>query len=328
MTLPLYAVVRWALGVLPVDKSGRRIFDETLADWRREAERSSGPLSGVVVSARAMFSVLRCVTGVSLREVALIGQSGVLARVFLWTVGYLVVANLIVQLSPNIWTLTLSSRLYRQVAFLAYFLPVAVLLATALGSKQRPAPSLGLGLSTLLVAAALLGWGVPLTNRAFLEANPGTSTARSGQVEIVPNPPGEGLRMASMGMWKTGPGPYLPTRLFMNDLTVTQLATRIVRGPEFDGWSAIRWTSFFFAYLVACALIPVLGTLLQRSNVLVRSAILATTVLLLWTQGELATPMGEFSIMWWLGACWIPVAWIGLCVVAATRRCETPKVFA
>ena len=310
--------------MLPVDEAGRRVFDETLADWKREAKRASGLFARFVVAARAVFSVLRCLAGVSLREVTLIRQSGVLARVFLWTVGYLVVANLIVQLSPNHWTPSLAFRLYGQVPLVAYFLPVAVLLATALGGRRRTTPSLGLGLSTLLVAVALLGWGVPVTNRAFLEANPGTaSTAGSGQIDIVPNPPGAGLAMA-MGSRQTKP--YLPTPMFGNDLTVPQLVTKIWRGPEAGGWSAIRWMSFFLAYLAACALIPVLATLLQRSKLLVRFAVLGTTVLVVGAQGGLAAPFGEFSIVWWLGAYWVPVAWMALCVAATARRFETPKV--
>src|SRR5688572_21075439 len=81
MTGPLYTIAKWCLGTLPVDAAGRRVFDETLADWRNEAAQASGPLAALAVPARAVWSVIRCVMMVSLREVRTREGAALLLRV-------------------------------------------------------------------------------------------------------------------------------------------------------------------------------------------------------------------------------------------------------
>lgn len=319
MNRVLYGVVQWWLNALPVNEPGRRAFDETLADWRKEAARASGPLGGVMVSAKAVFAACRCVAGVSVREAALIPQSGVLTRVMFWTAGYLVVVNIVLQFSPTIGSLSTESRLYSQVALVAFSFPIALLLGSAKGGRSSRVPSLGLGGVAVLAAVILLGWGVPLASREFLEANPGTVTTAAGQTRVIPYREGEGLAMAMAG-WKTKP--YAPSSSFFNDRTVKQLVTTIVQGPE-AGWSALRWMSFFLSYVVACALIPVFSASLRNHSVVKRYTVLALTIVLVVTQGTLRSPFGEFSILWWLGAYWIPVIWMTLCLIAVTSRSHT-----
>src|SRR5689334_21055122 len=119
MSQGLYAVTQWCLDLLPVGQSGRRCCDETLADWRKEAAKATRSWAAFVVSVCAMFAVLRCVAGLSLREVALIRQSGVLTRVVLWTVAYVAIMTVIVQLSPHDGIRMMNSRLYAQVGVVA-----------------------------------------------------------------------------------------------------------------------------------------------------------------------------------------------------------------
>lgn len=313
MSRVLYSIAHWGLGSLPVDDAGRRVFDETLADWRKEAAKARGATAGALVTMRAIFAVIRCVAGVSVREAGSIHQGGLFLRVVVMIAAYLALVNLLLLFTPPVWQISPLSRMYAQASSAIFFLPVALLLAASFGGTQRHLPSLGLGLAAALVAVAALGWGLPLANRALLEANPGRVTTGSGETRLVPSKPGEGLAMA-MGEWRRYGASYLPPAAFMNDVTVGHLATKIAGGPEAGGWSAIRWMSFFFAYLVTCALVPVLASLLQRRTILVRSTMIATTVALLWTQGGFNLPFGEFSFVWWLGAYWIPVVWICLCL--------------
>jgi len=126
--------------------------------------------------------------------------------------------------------------------------------------------------------------------------------------------------MMAMGDYRRVGGAHLPASMFMNDVNLVQLARKIAGGPESGGWNAIRWTSFFFAYLAACAMIPVLASVLKRRNSFVRVAGVTATAILLWTQGSLPSPFGEFSLVWWMGAYWIPVAWMTVCVVVAAHR--------
>lgn len=323
MTGPLYALTQWWLDVLPVDAAGRRCFDETLADWRREASKAKGTWATLVVSVRAMFAVLRCVAGITLREVALIRQSGVLSRVCLWTVAYLAIAPVIVQLSPdspNILKLSAISRLYTQLAMVAFFFPIALMLATGLGGKRGPVPGLGIALVALLIGFPLLGWGVPIANRAFLDANPARWTfpdhPERGE-EVRPWKPGDGLMMAME--WPYSAAPPRSPAPFGNDLTLGQLRGKVLNGPDKGGWAAVAWLSFFAAYLVTCALAPVLASVLRRHAALVRYGVLLITAGLLFRPYALAKLGGEFSVVMWLGAFWIPVIWMGLCLIVAAR---------
>ena len=320
MTGALYTLVRWCLGLLPVDPAGRRCLDETLADWRREAANAGGTWAAFVVSVRAMFAVVRCVAGVSLREVALIRQSGVLTRALLWTAGYLVMMAVVVQLSPSILTISATSRIYTQVAVVASFLPIALLLATALGGKRRPVPGLGLALIALFVGFPLLGWGVPMANRAFLDANPRRSYypdhPERGE-QLHPWKPGDGLSMAME--WHYFSVSSTP-RPFSNDLTLVQLGAKVAHGPQANGWSAMRYLSFFVAYLVTCALAPLLASVLRRRTALVRYGAVLVTAILLFRPPAFERLGGEFSVVLWLGAFWIPVIWMTTCLIAAARR--------
>ena len=331
MAGPLYALTQWWVSVLPVDAAGRRCFDETLADWRREAANAKGSWAALIVSVRALFAVLRCVAGITIREVALIRQSGVLTRVCLWTVAYLAIVTLIVQLtpdSPSILKLSAISRLYTQMAVVASFFPIALMLATGLGGKRRPVPGLGIALVALLIGFPLLGWGLPIANRAFLDANPARWTfpdhPERGE-EVKPWKRGDGLMMSMEWPYSATP-PHSPNP-FGNDLTLGQLRGKVANGPDKGGWAAVAWFSFFAAYLVTCVLAPVLASVLRRRPPLVRYGVLLITAGLLFRPYALAKLVGEYSLVMWLGGYWIPAAWMGLCLIAAARRDACPPSF-
>ena len=336
MTGPLYAIAEWFLVVLPVDDAGRRVFDETLADWRREAAKARGTVAGALVFVRAIFSVFRSIVGVSLREVTSIHRSGVLTRVCLWTVAYLLaylaIVTVIVQLSPSIQfspsmtKLSVMSLVYGQVPLIASFLPTALLLATGLGGKRQPVPGLGTALVALVISFPLLGWGVPIANRAFLDANPALVTYPNHPdrtQELRPWKPGEGLGMA-MGMRSQYFDLHSHSpRPFGNDLTLGELRRTVASGPAKGGWAALAWLSFFGAYLATCVLAPVLASALRRLTALMKYCIVFVTVALLLTLltlPVLTSLVGEFSVVMWLGAYWIPVTWMCLCLIAVTRR--------
>jgi hypothetical protein len=107
---------------------------------------------------------------------------------------------------------------------------------------------------------------------------------------------------------------------FSNDLTLTQLGVKIANGPGGNGWAAIRWLSFFGAYLAICALAPVLASALRRRTALVRYVAVLVTAALLFRPPTFARLGGEFSVVLWLGSFWLPVAWMALCLIAVARR--------
>jgi hypothetical protein len=310
MTGPLYDVMRWFLSVLPVDEAGRRVFDETLADWRREAAKVSGSRSAFVVSLRSMLSAARSVARVSGREVTLIRRSGVLLRMALWTVGYLVFVSATRSLAPYVGTTSPVSPGYAYVAMVAFFLPIALLLATGLGGRRRPSPALGLGLAAAVVGMLLLGWGVPMANRAFLDANP----AQVRYVKPVKGSPeglrrpwrqGEGLQMATNAGWNSLMSPS-PLMSFSNDLTVPQLGGLIAAGPDKGGWNAILWLNFFSAYVAMCLLIPSFASALWRKRVFVRLAVIAATAALVFDDGVFYALADRNSLLLLFGVDWIP----------------------
>ena len=318
-TLP-YVLAKWLLSTLPVDAAGRRCFDETLADWRREAAKANGAFAGAIVAVRAMGSVLRSVAGVTFREMRLFPQSGVPLRLVFWMAAFLTVVPLIYRGSLTFRGVGLSSPAYLYVGDLLRVLPVTLLLATAVGRDRRSTSGLGLALAAVITAVSLLGWALPAANSAFLEANRARYTNPQTPEEAAwrrPRRPGEGLTMSTMGDVAVDP---VAPNLFMNDLTLPQLGVRVVRGPGADGWAAIRWLSFFGAYLSICALAPILATTLRRRQALVRYSIVIITAAVLWRPVVLSRLGGEFSVAVWLGAFWIPVAWMAVCLLFAAQR--------
>ena len=314
-----YRLVRQLLKILPVDTAGRRVFDETLADWRREAGKAGSSWTRAFVGVRAMFSVVRSVAGVSLKEVTGVHHSGVLPRLLLWMSAYVIVVNVIRWQLPGAWPLSTLSRAIGSVPLVAYVFPVAMLLAVGLGGRHRRSPALGLSVVAVLIAVPLLGWGVPLANRAFYDANPArpVTAADKAVEEAKPRPfaPGQMLLWATTAV--NGVVPYSP-RSFVNDVTASRLVRNVLGGPAMGGWSAIQWLSFFGAYVTLCALMPVLAGVLRERTPGIRYGVMTATAGLLLYQRGIQTSFGAESVLWWFGMYWIPVAWTALCLCAIT----------
>jgi hypothetical protein len=320
MNRALYLIAEWLLGRLPVDLAGRRVFDETLADWRKESAKASGLYCSSIVAIRAVGSVLRSVAGVSFREIRSLPRGAVLIRMCLWMTAFLIVVALRSQISANAASVSVSSEGYAYVGRALYFLPVSLFLATALGRDRRSVSGLGLALVSVVVAVPMMGWALPAANSVFLEANRGRYTNPKTPEEAAwraPRRSGDGLTMSTMGDVAIVP---ITPNLFMNDLTISQLGVRIARGPGANGWAAIRWLSFFGAYLVICALAPVLAMTLRRRAAYLRYAIVLVTAVVLFKPPVLSRLGGEFSVAVWLGTFWIPVLWMSLCVLLTARR--------
>lgn len=176
MTGPVFRLVGWFLGALPVDAAGRRCFDETLADWRSEAGNVAGVLPTIVIGARALWSVLRCVAMVLTREVRSREGAALLMRLAAWSIFCMLVIigvrwNDSLQLQDSRVQLGPIPGALLSVGMVLGGMPILAFLSGAIG-RRRPAPAPRLG--PALVAGVLmffaLGWVLPVTNQAYREA--------------------------------------------------------------------------------------------------------------------------------------------------------------
>ncbi len=121
----LYRGCACLLGVLPVDNAGRRVFDETLADWRREGRTASG-----------MLAVARSVLLVSWREVISAPMGTMTLRIVGWSALWVVLGLVVGRYVWGAPSGELGVGAYAAFAAVAavFFLPAAVL-----RTWQRPA---------------------------------------------------------------------------------------------------------------------------------------------------------------------------------------------
>lgn len=175
MTGAFYTLTQWGLRILPVDSAGRRCFDETLADWRNESAQASGLLA-LVVPARGMWSVVRCVMLVSLRESRSREGAALLLRLAAWSIVCTVVfigirwnESIVLQgarvpLGPVPGALLSVQALLTAMPFLAF-------LCAAAGRRHRaPVPRLGPALVAGVVMFVAIGWAMPAANQAYRES--------------------------------------------------------------------------------------------------------------------------------------------------------------
>lgn len=146
----LYRIVDWFLTVLPVDASGRRVFDETMADWRRELALATSRSRRFVVHARSTAAVVGTLWHASSREASQALKSTLVPRLAtvtaVWLVGTVWFNGLPVD--PRFfvaapaglaWTLA-GASIAAQVA-LAF--PLLVFVAEVIGRRSRETPTLG-----------------------------------------------------------------------------------------------------------------------------------------------------------------------------------------
>jgi hypothetical protein len=169
---PLYTLTNWCLTQLPVDPAGRRCVDETLADWRKEASQSSGPLAALIVPARALWSVLRCLTMVSLRDirsregaVLLLRLAGLSIVCMLALIGFrwddsIVIDGTRVPIGP-------APVVLLSVASVLGVMPFLVFASSAIGRRLSTATRLGPALVAGVLMLVAMGWILPAANQSF-----------------------------------------------------------------------------------------------------------------------------------------------------------------
>lgn len=215
MTGPLFVVAQWFLGLLPVDQSGRRVFDETLADWKSEATKASGPQGSATVSLRAVASVLRSIAMISSKELSTRKGLAPLLRLATWS---FVSVLVFVAFNWN-WSIPVegvqvqigsTAVLLGSVSSVLAFLPLVAFVSTATGRRGgAQVPRLGPALVAGLVMLGAMGWGMPAANQAWRElmfALSGGSGAISpginerSIVELIGMLPGEKLGKVIAGL--------------------------------------------------------------------------------------------------------------------------------
>lgn len=171
----LYRIVEWFLTVLPVAASGRRVFDETLADWRREADAAPTNPRRVVVELQGLGAVARGLLHVSVRESTSREGVATLARLVAWSV-----ATVMFSIALN-WNQSLAVQGDRvaigpaavalgSVAWLVALTPLLAYVSAACVRGNAPAPPrLGPALVMGAVMVLVMGWGLPAANQAYRE---------------------------------------------------------------------------------------------------------------------------------------------------------------
>lgn len=175
MNRALYGVVQWFLGVLPVDASARRVFDETLADWRSEADAAQTSPRHVFVGLQGLGAVARGLAHVCVRESTSREGVATLARLAAWSA-----ATVMTGIALN-WNQSLAVQGARvavgparvalgSVAWLVALMPLLAYVSAACVRGNAPAPPrLGPPLLMGAVMVVAMGWGLPAANQAYRE---------------------------------------------------------------------------------------------------------------------------------------------------------------
>jgi hypothetical protein len=174
---------------LPVDAAGRRVFDETLADWRREHSKALTSVWRMAVALRSSAAVLRGLALVSMREVHSGDGRAAFVRLGLWTT-----AGLVTFFALNAELLYVVDESGRapysyaalgllSVSWLIGLMPLLAFLSAACAKHTgSPGPRLGPALFVGVAMLALIGWVVPAAGQAFREI----VFVRSGGTGVVP----------------------------------------------------------------------------------------------------------------------------------------------
>jgi len=297
----LYRVSAWLLGLLPVDDAGRRVFDETLADWRREGRTFSGVLA-----------VVRSVLLVSWRDFVSAPMGTMALRIVAWSVLW-VVLGLVV--GRYVWGdqgrgLDVVSYAPIAVVATAFFLPAAVLLS-AVRLRTR-VPALGLSLTLALLAVALMGWAVPAANRILWPAvlNPEVMLTRA-----VPATVPTGPRAAVQQVWPSIPVAYYSTN------SVPELVRLIDRGPYW-GWGGIRQLSFQVSFVALYVLVPFLAAVLRTWQRPARYVGFTAVLVALLYQARIEAFIAPDWILWMFVSSWVPVMMLAVLVAIGSRSAD------
>jgi len=294
----LYRVSAWLLGVLPVDDAGRRVFDETLADWRREGRTPSGVLA-----------VVRSVALVSWREIGTAPMGTMAVRIVVWSALW-VTLGLVVGL--YVWgdqSRGVDVAHYAPFAAVAavFFLPAAALLS-ALRLRTR-VPALGLSMSLALLAVVLVGWAVPAANRSNF---PGVSYPEA----LTPVAPEVvGTRAVVVQAWPPMPADFRGVH------STPELVALIGRGP-YTGWGGIRQLSFQASFVALCVLVPFLAAVLRTWQRPARYVGFTVALVVLLYQTQIEAFIAPDWILWMFVSTWVPVMMLAGLVSIGSRSAD------
>ena len=180
---PIYFFAELCVRLLPLTPQGRRVFDEALADWRSEAADARG-FRRAGVSARALWSVARCVVMISGRELK--SREGLAPVVRLGILSALVVPIAAVvnwnqfNWVDGVWTPAgTGAVLLGSVVWVVAFFPMLALIAGAYGRRLTvPVPRLGPAIAIALVMFLAMGWLVPAAFQSWRELVFGLNAGR------------------------------------------------------------------------------------------------------------------------------------------------------
>lgn len=291
-----YRLCAHVLAALPLDAAARRVFDETLADWRREQRTFKG-----------IVAVLRGIVLVAGRDIVSPAMGSFALRVAGWTGAWLlagVVVSLVRQTNGPA-ALGLVSFLLTSILGAAFFLPVAIFFSM-LSNRTRQG-TLGVVVAVVVLTVVATAWVLPATSRTLI---PGIRFIETGTLD---RPLDFWADRSFKVSW-----PSMPVE-FLGSFSSPQLVASVVAGPP-EGWWSLRLISFRAAFVALCALMPFVALSMNGRRPLwrVTGVVAVAGVCLYWSQLNLW--IAPRWIFWMFAAPWVPVATIGLGMTTATLR--------
>ena len=291
----VYRMCEELLVRLPVDESGRRVFAETLADWRREPR-----------TIRGIVAVCRAVAGVSIKEVASVSMCRTWLLILAWSTAWVVLGIGISGAITGFWGSSPSGLAAWSVSGYVFFLPTAILLSSTVG--HRRAPVIGLVLVTAVTGLLLVGWALPAANRITFGSVDMFALAGAGFEERA----GSGAQAVFQTIWPRLSLEYISGR-FAHDLPAL-----VAAGPP-NGWAAIQLASFRAAFVCLCALMPFIGSALRSRRLWSRRVAIAVTLVFVSYRGQIADFVAPDWVLWSFVAPWLPVVTIAGVLIARSQ---------
>lgn len=287
----VYRVCEELLARLPVDDSGRRVFAETLADWRRE------PRTG-----RGLAAVVRAVAGVSFKEAASLSMCRTWLVIAGWSTAWALLGIGLSRITQG-WTYRSAYDLAAwSMIGIVFFFPTAVLLSSL--TRKRSVPALGLVVSSSLAGLLLVGWATPAAKRVIF----GDMNVLASEFGVDNPAESTGARIFQMAL------PRVPLE-HLSGSFAHEWPGLVAAGPP-GGWHAIQMVSFSAAFVCLCALVPMIGLAVRRRGVRGRRVAITAALLFLMYRGQIGDFVAPDWVLWSFIAPWLPVATIAAVLLA------------
>lgn len=166
------SLIAFIVELLPLDASGRRAMDETLADWKHEATAAATPLHRTRAGAHGVVAVCGVLGRVVIADLGRPATYGVCAGVLALAVGFSLVMIQLMVLPSVVRPIPAELVVPLLISLLPMALTACVPLALLTPPfAQRPGGSMGaLCLLIGLLSIGNLGWLTPHSNQWFREA--------------------------------------------------------------------------------------------------------------------------------------------------------------